>query len=182
MNQSDVSITRWAESEISHALLNDLTDIFFAASGTQQFASAAVKAAFRERWLGSYLSVNPNETFIAVGSDGRAAGYLVGALDDPATDPRHAALGYFHNFAPWTARYPAHLHINIAARYRSAGIGARLIETFAALARSYGAPVMQVVTGQGMRNVGFYMRNGFETIADAPWNSGTVVMLGRKLR
>lgn len=181
MNQQRVTIIRAVESGISHALLNDLDDIFFSASGTKHFDSDAAKAAFRERWLGSYFTVNPEETFIASSQGGRVAGYLVGALDDPARDPRHAALGYFAAFAPWTARYPAHLHVNVAAQDRSAGIGARLIEAFAAHARSKGAPGMHVVTGKGLRNVGFYLRNGFEWVAETPWNGGTVVMLGRKL-
>lgn len=161
--------------------MNDLNDIFFAASGTKNFDSDAAKTAFRERWLGSYLTVNTEETFIASSEGGRVAGYLVGALNDPARDPRHAALGYFATFATWTALYPAHLHVNVALQYRSAGIGARLIEAFAAHARSKGAPGMHVVTGKGLRNVDFYLRNGFESVAEAPWNSGTVVMLGRKL-
>lgn len=181
MNQQHTTITRVIESDISHALLSDLNDIFFSASGTQHFDSDAAKAAFRDRWLGSYLTVNPEETFIASSTNGRVVGYLVGALDDPARDPRHAALGYFAAFAPWTARYPAHLHVNVAMQYRSAGTGARLIEAFAAHARSKGAPGMHVVTGKGLRNVSFYLRNGFEGVAEAPWNNGTVVMLGRKL-
>ena len=54
-------------------------------------------------------------------------------------------------------------------------------EAFAAPERAKGSPGMHVVTGQGMRNVGFYRRNGFEEIAEAPWNGQTVVMLGRRL-
>ncbi len=181
MNQRSVIISRAAESGISHAVLCDLDEIFFSASGTQSFASGAAKAAFRERWFGSYLSLNPEETFIATSADGRGAGYLVGALDDPARDPRHAALGYFPAFAPLTAVYPAHLHINVAAQYRSAGIGARLIAAFATYASAKGAPGMHVVTGEGMRNVGFYLRNGFETVARTEWNSRSFVMLGRAL-
>jgi GNAT superfamily N-acetyltransferase len=181
MNQQSVSISRVGESGISHALLCDLDDIFFSASGTQSFASEAAKAAFRERWFGSYLSLNKGETFIAVSADGRGVGYLVGALDDPAQDPRHAELGYFKSFAAWTARYPAHLHINIATQYRSSGIGARLVDAFVGHARSRCIPGVHVVTGEGMRNVGFYSRLGFAPLAKAPWNGRTVVMLGRHI-
>lgn len=40
---------------------------------------------------------------------------------------------------------------------------------------------MHVVTGKGMRNVGFYERNGFAPLAEAEWNGKVVVMLGRAL-
>lgn len=162
-------------------MVTDLDFIFYGASATQEFASEEARTTFRERWLGSYLTHDVNEAFLALTPAGRVAGYLVGALRDPAHDPRHATLGYFRNFAPWTQAYPAHLHINIAPQHRSAGLGARLIEAFAAHAKARGAPGMHVVTGMGLRNVGFYLRNGFAELTEAPWNGHTVVMLGRKL-
>ncbi len=181
MNQNSITISRAAESGISHAVLCDLDDIFFSSSGTSAFSSDAEKAAFRDRWLGSYLTVNPDETFIATSADGRGIGYLVGALDDPAPDPRHAGLGYFSHFAPLTALYPAHLHINVAAQYRSAGIGARLIQAFLEHAGRRGIAGVHVVTGEGMRNVGFYARLGFARMAAASWNGHMVVMLARRI-
>ena len=181
MNQSGVSIIRSPDSGFSHAILEGLDDIFFSSSGTQSFASPEARAAFRERWLGSYLIENSKECFVAIDSASRPAGYLVGALRDPANDPRLADLTYFQAFKDWTRFFPAHLHINVAAQHRSSGIGARLIEAFAAHACAQRVPGMHVVTGKGMRNVGFYERNGFELLAEAPWKSGTVVMLGRSL-
>ncbi len=112
---------------------------------------------------------------------GNVVGYLVGALSDPAPDPRHADLGYFRAFADMTRLYPAHLHLNIAPQHRSAGLGARLIAAFAAHAAARGAEGMHVCTGKGMRNVGFYLTNGFTELAETDWNSRTIVMLGRRL-
>lgn len=180
-NQPLVAIERFDTGTASHAAIAELDDIFFSASSTQQFASEQARSEFRERWLGSYLSSDKDDTFVAVTGTGRIVGYLVGSLRDPAHDPRHAALGYFTAFAPMTGRYPAHLHINVASQYRSAGVGARLIEAFAAHAASRGAPGMHVVTGKGMRNVGFYLRNGFALVGEAGWNGRTVVMLARSL-
>ncbi len=181
MNQSSVTITRVSESGISHALSKDLDEIFFASSATSSFASDADKAAFRERWFGSYLFGNPEETFIALDTFGRGVGYIVGALDDPAQDPRYGDLAYLSRFAALTALYPAHLHINVAAQYRSMGIGERLVDAFLAHARGRGIPGVHVVTGEGMRNVGFYSRLGFEQLAASPWNGRTVVMLARRI-
>jgi hypothetical protein len=40
---------------------------------------------------------------------------------------------------------------------------------------------MHVVTGKGMRNVGFYTRLGFTERAAADWNGRTILFLGREL-
>lgn len=162
-------------------MIAELDDIFFESSATRDFPSEEAKSAFRERWLGSYLTHDKDCSFLALTDTGSVVGYLVGSLTDPALDQRYAALGYFTTFAPWTARYPAHLHINVASQYRSCGLGARLIGAFAAHAASFGAPGMHVVTGKGMRNVQFYVKNGFDCVAEAEWNGRTVVMLARKL-
>ena len=112
---------------------------------------------------------------------GDVCGYLVGSLRDPAPRPEFNQLAYFADFAGLTIHYPAHLHINVANGLRSQGVGARLIEAFAQHAAAAGAPGMHIVTGAGMRNVGFYLRNGFDEVGRAPYKNGTVVMLGRKL-
>ncbi len=166
---------------ITHAVTGGLDAIFYEASGTQVFATPQARSAFRERWLGSYLGRCSNNIFIAFDGTGNVAGYVVGALDDPAKNSEYAELGYFQDFAHWTALYPAHLHINVASQHRSMGLGARLVEAFANHAAAAGCPGVHVVTGAGLRNVGFYLRNGFEALAEAPWNGKTVVMLGRKL-
>ncbi len=181
MKQQDERIVRYCEIEITHAVAACLDSVFFAASATKTFPDQAARAAFRLRWLGNYLIHHPNEAFLAVGRDDALAGYLVGSLDDPASDPRQSDLGYFQDFAPHTRRFPAHLHVNLSAQYRSRGLGSRLLEAFCAHATARGAPGVHVVTGQGMRNVGFYTRNGFAQVAEAMWNDRPLVMLGRPL-
>ena len=95
---------------------------------------------------------------------------------------RFADIGYFRtDFARLTRLFPAHLHINLDQRFRGQGIGARLIEAFAAIARRAGAPGVHAVTGRGMRNVGFYQRCGFFERGSALWNGGEIVFLGRSL-
>ena len=78
-------------------------------------------------------------------------------------------------------RFPAHLHINLAAEYRSIGIGGRLVAAFADQARSLGAPGVHVVTGAASRNVGFYRRQGFVELARSRTSSRDVVCLGQEL-
>ena len=86
---------------------------------------------------------------MALAANGAVAGYVVGALEDPARDPRYADLGYLETFAPLTARYPAHLHINLAPDFRGMGTGAKLVDAFCSHARHNCAPGVHVVTGQG---------------------------------
>lgn len=177
----DISILRLAESGNRYALDAQLDAIFFEASATKSFASAGARAAFRQKWLGDYLNLNPNETFLAFSPTAELVGYLVGALEDPAGDPRYAELGYFGDFAHLTCQFPAHLHINVASQHRSFGIGARLVDAFVAYAASQGAPGVHICTGLGARNIRFYESNGFVELFQSPWNGRTIVMLGRRL-
>jgi len=155
--------------------------IFFVSSATQDFASEAERGAFRERWLGRYLTHFPDGCFVALGANDRVLGYVCGATSDPAREPLFADIGYFGQLAAETARFPAHLHINLAPEARNRGIGGKLIEAFCAHARSAGAPGVHVVTSAASRNRGFYARNGFKPIVESDWNGHRIVLLGRCL-
>ena len=140
------------------------------------------REAFRERWFGRFLQGGSDVVLLAVAADATVAGYLVGAVEDPAPQARFADLGYFRcRFPALTQRFPAHLHINLTARWRGQGIGARLIEAFAARSTSAGAAGMHAITGKGMRNVAFYRRCGFTQEADTIWNERHIVFLARAL-
>lgn len=193
-----VVVTAWRPTPLTSATASDLAAldaIFFGASGTQSFASPEVRSAFRERWLGRYLSAPDGIVLVARalarpgGGDGAAepagngaiVGYVIGTLVDPARDRRFDDIAYFRDLREATALYPAHLHINCAPQWRSRGVGATLIEAFCAEARARGAPGVHIVTGAGLRNVGFYERNGFREVGRALSNGKPVVMLGRRL-
>jgi GNAT superfamily N-acetyltransferase len=178
-------IERYLARERSPQFLAELDEVFFEASGTKTFADEAARLSFRERWLGRYLTHDPELAFLAIAAPGQQeetlAGYLVGALDDPARAPRFADLGYFQNLADVTARYPAQLHVNLAPAWRGAGIGRDLVDAFIADARSAGAPGVHVVTSRGMRNVRFYAQCGFVELGACEWNGRELLMLGRAL-
>lgn len=161
--------------------LMEVERIFFQASGRTAFANDAARAEFYERWLGRYLLHDRAHAFVARGEDGRIAGYLIGSLDDPASAERFDDISYFAEFADLTVRYPAHLHINLDPEWRSRGIGARLIETFAAQAVARRAPGLHIVTGASARNVSFYERCGFVRLREVAWNGSTVLFMGRDL-
>ena len=174
-----VHIARWLELPDPVAARGEIERIFFAASGTQTFASDEVRAAFRERWLGRYFDHDPALVYVAVAPDGAITGYLVGSFDDPALAPRFSDIGYFARFAELNARYPAQLHVNLDERARGAGTGGLLVEAFVDEVRRVGLPGVHVVTGQGVRNVTFYERLGFIERGHLTTNGKTVVFLGR---
>jgi len=180
-SRHDAVVRRWTEIADKARLVPALDAIFFEASATKSFADEKARDAFRERWLGRYLEHDPQWAYVAISPDGTLAGYLVGSLDDPAKTARFSDVGYMQEFAPVTADFPAHLHVNLAPGFRNRGIGGALIDAFARDAAHAGAKGMHVVTGAGMRNIGFYLRNGFHELARTTANGREVVFLGRKL-
>ncbi len=181
MMHPNVVIHPFLELDASPALIAGLDGVFFEASNTKAFSSDAARAAFRDLWLGRYLAHDPAWAYVATAPDGRVAGYLAGSLDDPAVTPRFADIAYFAAFKDLTRRYPAHLHVNLAAEFRGHGVGARLIGRFVDDARVAGAPGVHVVTSRGARNVTFYTRNGFSEAGVAGEGAREVVFFCRKL-
>jgi GNAT superfamily N-acetyltransferase len=170
-------------AEVAHlpGVTPGLDAIFFEASG-RSFVPGPERDTFRERWLGRYLRGGSDIVLLALDADDTIAGYVAGAVENPALQERFADIAYFRtDFAGLCRRFPAHLHINLAPPFRSRGIGARLIEAFAAAARAAGAPGLHVVTGEGARNVRFYQRCGFAEHGRAQWNGRSVVFLARSL-
>lgn len=183
-------IVKWSEfkrdsgSAVSSSIdwaASALDGIFFEASGTKSFASGAARAAFRERWLGRYLRTYPDWVYLALDGGGAVSGYLLGCLDDPAKTPMFDDIGYFKNFAALTARFPAQLHVNLAPAARGQGAGSRLVSAFAGDARKTGCPGVHVVTGRGLRNAGFYERQGFHEEGHIDWQGRDLVFLARSL-
>ncbi|MFN3869343.1 MAG: GNAT family N-acetyltransferase [Hyphomicrobiaceae bacterium] len=157
--------------------------IFFEASNTKTFASDDARRDFRTRWLGRYLDHRPDLFHVALTTppDQRLAGYLAGALDDPARTDLYRDIGYFPLLGAETSRFPAHLHINLANEFRGRGIGSRLIERFVDDVAAAGLPGVHVVTGASSRNVGFYRRNGFVFEKRFDWHGSLLVLLGRSI-
>jgi GNAT superfamily N-acetyltransferase len=174
-------IVRLRGPELPPRLLTQVDAIFFETAPLAP-ASGPERQAFRERWLGRYLAGSTDIVLVAMADAGTVAGYLVGALENPALQERFADIPYFRtHFADLCRRFPAHLHINLASAFRGRGIGAELVEAFAKVAARAGAPGMHVVTGRGMRNVRFYERLGFRELGSAARNGGAALFLGREL-
>jgi GNAT superfamily N-acetyltransferase len=181
MANAEITIVRATGAPLADPVRRQIEAIFFEASG-RTFVPGPERDAFRERWLGRYIDNGSDEVFLALTGGQTVAGYAIGDLEDPSTQERYNNIGYFRaEFAQLCRQYPAHLHSNLAPTFRSQGVGARLIEAFAARARGAGAPGLHVVTGEGMRNVRFYTRCGFAERGRATWNGRPIVFLGRDL-
>jgi GNAT superfamily N-acetyltransferase len=177
-----IAIRRIEGRAMPTAMSEQVDAIFFEASGRAAFPSPEQRAAFRERWLGRYLTGGSDVVLIALDPAGVVAGYLVGALHDPAAQARFADIDYFRGvFRALCRRYPAHLHINLAPRSRNRGIGARLIDAFAAEAAAAGAPGLHAVTARAARNVRFYARCGLAEAGATCWNGREIVFLAKPL-
>ena len=163
-------------------LLPILESIFFATSRVQKFADTQARNSFKTKWLDRYLNHYIDSFFIARADDDVLIGYLAGCLENPILNPLFNDLGYYKVFAPYCASYPCHLHINVAADYRNHGVGAALIEAFAAQASNIQAPGMHIVTNEGARNIRFYERNNFHILSTTDSNGKRVVFMGRQLR
>ena len=181
--ESSISMRRWSTLAHRDVLVPALDKIFFEASNTKSFASADIRAQFRTRWLGRYLSDFPQLAHLLfVPADvepENLGGYVIGEHSDPAATDRYNDIGYFHLLADVSPRYPAHLHINLRADLRGKGLGSRLIESFIADAAAAGCPGVHIVTGANLRNVGFYLQNGFGEVKRFDWKGNVLVMLGR---
>lgn len=184
MPEMQCTIMQMRGDSLSPELLAQIDTIFFEAS-SRPFIQGPERDVFRERWLGRYLRGGSDVLLVAM--DGSApvptvAGYLVGALEDPSSQPRFADIPYFaREFRDLCRGYSAHLHINFAPAYRSKGFGAQLISAFAARAAKAGAWGMHVVTSKTARNVGFYTRCGFIQLGEATSNGGDLIFLGKCL-
>jgi ribosomal protein S18 acetylase RimI-like enzyme len=169
---SAVVVKHWNAVPRSAQLMAELDAIFFEASNTKSFASDEARAAFRERWFGRYLEQHSQWAYIAQDPSGAVAGYLVGAIDEPTG---------FDDFISAAQAFPAHLHVNLAPKFRSRGIGAQLIEAFVADAARAGVKGVHVVTSSDARNVRFYDRVGFKPRATTNVNGHELAFLGRAL-
>ena len=174
-------VVRCPERPVAAQLVAAMEAIFFEASG-HTFQSAAERAEFRERWFARYLAGGSDVVLVAESGDRTLAGYVVGALNDPAAQPRFSDIGYLSSeFSELCRRYPAHLHVNVAPAFRGGGLGAALVAAFAAHVRDAGAAGMHVVTRADARNVRFYRRCGFVEAGRCFWNARELVFLAQRL-
>ena len=161
--------------------LGDIDRIFFESSVRRDFCGQEEKQSFREMSLGRYIEKHRSSFFVALDDDGHAVGYLAGCLENPLTLNHFNDVSYFRYIGDICQDYPAHLHVNVAERYRNRGLGTGLVQRFVAWAKLHSVEGIQLVTSSTSRSIPFYRRSGFVELRTFPWNSGISVCMGRKL-
>lgn len=162
------------------AYVTQVEAIFFDSAAKQSFASDAERAAFRDLWLGRYLTHCPAAFLLALNADGEVAGYLAGALfsnREPLPGP-----DYYAEFpAPLIEAYPAHLHINVRRDHRGQGAGAALIDAFRALCHGHGLAGFHAVTAARSSAAAFFTHRGLRERATADWRGRPLAFLAASL-
>jgi GNAT superfamily N-acetyltransferase len=172
-------IVRLADLPQSKETVRQAEAIFWDSAATRQFAGESERAAYRDLWFGRYLGHTRGEFFLALDGAGTVAGYLAGALISNA--PPLPGPDYYALFpAELIACHPAHLHVNVRAGLRGAGVGAELVRAFAEHCRVQGAAGFHAVTAQGSRAAAFFEKCGLTPCAAADWRGRSLVFLGRQ--
>jgi GNAT superfamily N-acetyltransferase len=164
------------EEEVEEAL----AEIFFATATRKDFASLAEREAFQHRWLDRYFYRYRATTFYARDPNRRPIGFVVGCPADVRQVPCFSDVAYFQVFADLLDRYPAHLHVNVAAEWQGQGIGRALVARAIAACQSSGAKGIHVVTAADAPNLGFYEKCGLARVAQRAHGGRTLLMLGTR--
>jgi GNAT superfamily N-acetyltransferase len=162
------------------AYVTQVEAIFFGSAAKQSFVSDDERAAFRDLWLGRYLTLCPAAFLLALNADGAVAGYLAGASfsnREPLPGP-----DYYAQFpAPLIAAYPAHLHVNVRQDHRGQGVGATLIDAFRVLCRSHSLAGFHAVTTARSPAAAFFTRCDLHERATADWRGRPLAFLAAPL-
>jgi GNAT superfamily N-acetyltransferase len=176
-----VKIQRADEVADFLSCLADIDNIFFTSSARRDFSSPEEKQVFREMSLGRYIESHRSSFFVVLDADGRVVGYLAGCLENPMTLSHFNDIAYFRSIEDICRDYPAHLHVNVAERYRKRRLGTALVGRFVEWAKVHSVKGIHLVTSSTARSIPFYRRSGFIQLRTFPWNSGISVCMGRKL-
>jgi len=133
----------------------------------------------RFRWRRLTMCRFPLVFELAMGrhlSDRSLLGFVVRSLP--------AELAIRRRFSTATRRtiensLPAHLHINVDAEFRSAGIGRQLIEAYLASLREQAVPGVHLYCGPAPLE--FYRRMGFRELGNIDFNGARIFALAMNL-
>ncbi len=176
-------IRAYSDLEAPAPLRRQVEEILLVSANPQRVADESSRAAFLDRWLTRYLEAYPEQVLLALdeAGDGQVLGVLNGCLDSAAATVFRDLHPYYRLFADLYEDYPAHFHVNCPPAHRCGGVGSRLVQTFVALCHDAGRPGVHLVTAPGLRNVGFYRRNGFSEAVERSEGGQSYLFLGRRL-
>ena len=158
-----------------------IKSIFFEASSVQSFENSEARHAFFQKWLGLYLSLFPQSTFISVDdSSKKVLGYITCAPDTLKsfeTINGVQAIKWIEHYQ----EYPAHFHINCHQEARGRGVGTKLLESLESYLREKEVRGVHLITSRDAANVSFYQRNNYCEIASENKEAMKLLFLGKRL-
>ncbi len=176
-------IRAYSDLKTPEALRRQVEEILLVSANPRRVADESSRAAFLDRWLTPYLEAYPEQLLLALeeAEDGQVLGVLNGCLDSHAATVFRDLHHYYRLFADLYQAYPAHFHVNCHPDHRGRGVGSRLVQAFVALCHDAGLPGLHLVTAPGLRNVGFYRRNGFNEAVERAEAGQSYLFLGQRL-
>lgn len=159
-------------------LEKEVREVFFESSSVKKFESESKKHEFFQKWLGLYIDQFPDWFYLAIDDENNFLGYIIAcpnSLDHPELG--QPIVGNEKDYL----EYPVHLHINCHYRSRGKGVGAELLSSLEQVSRERGAAGIHLITKEGERNVGFYLKNGYTQIRSKIVGNGNLLFLGKKL-
>lgn len=122
-----------------------------------------------------YLDQEPENCFVCADDGGKIYGYVLCATDFSRweqamrasymkNDPISLAMGNatIENLRPFSAAYPAHLHIDLLPEAQGQGQGTKLMQALIAHLRANGiSGLMLDVAAENIAAQHFYQKNGF---------------------
>ncbi len=158
-----------------------IRDIFFLSADPRNVSDDEDKnEAFFKKWTDYYLTREPENTLLAWIGD-RMAGYLSAGDSFKALPYYESVNPSFSLFSDLFEKYPVHLHMNCHPDFRGQGVGGALIEHLVRKLKEKNTPGVHLVTSPGLRNVGFYTKNGFDFQLVREWKSKPLLFMGRAL-
>lgn len=154
---------------------NEIREIFWVTSGKSLFESDLEKKKFEYKYLGYYFE-NARELFL-IYKEKNVLGYICSVQDITKHPFLLNSSDYHKYFQSHYDKYPSELHINMHPKSQGMGLGSKLIN--ALLLKLSGSTIHGsfLITDSSSRNVNFYEKNGYITVA----GHNNIVMLGKTL-
>lgn len=176
-----ISIHKLSEfsGEKKEAVIKAVEEIFFLSSSLKSFSSEERRLAFLKRWCGDYITLYPEEFFVALEGD-KVLGYLSGCSNSLKAETILTVPG-FSVFHDQFETFPAHLHINFHPDARGKGLGSELVTHYMKVLKQNGIKGLHLVTSPDALNVNFYLRLGFTHTVTRDFNNMPLYFMGSLL-
>lgn len=149
---------------------------------TKTFASEKEKEAFYVKWVKVYEDHFPDLFWLEIENENKVTGYLTVCPDsEKAISLIQPSIRYYDLFADHFARFPAHLHINVAPGNQGKGIGRRLISAAVSELGNRRIHGLHLITSPTAKNVPFYRTLDFRFEIERKYSEIPLLFMGRTL-